>query len=299
MLPTELIGEEILDEFDLTGPQAASSYIPPSAKLAEEERFRRAQANSAPYSAPSTPKPAMQFSKVSSTLSIFSRSRSQPGTPRAGATVTASAGDAINKEDSFTATEKIPDLKIFDDCEGTDASTLHVTLTSETTTTLSPDVLLVAPVPQSDSRIAPALLLSNDRGHTTPISNISNPNGSPFRNTSPVPLAEVILQTQNRRRAQAQQQQQTSATGTVLSFPGGTGGGAAGGGAGGADGAGLGGLPQPQRQVVLPKGRFKSSPLVTLSDEKANDKDKEMEMNEAMEKILHLDHDLEKLKEGL
>ncbi|KAF8530139.1 hypothetical protein BU17DRAFT_22833, partial [Hysterangium stoloniferum] len=89
----ELIGEEILDEFDLTGPQAASSYVPPSAKRAAEEQSRRAHTALLPSTAPIATLPpgavknatgltSIQFPKVASSLNIFNRSRSQPGTPR-------------------------------------------------------------------------------------------------------------------------------------------------------------------------------------------------------------------------
>lgn len=148
------------------------------------------------------------------------------------------------------------------DSEGTDACTLHATLTSETGTTMITDGLLSAPAVHSDSR--PVLLLSNDRGRTTSISGGTTSTGS----FGPVPLTEAILQTQNRRRAQAQ-------SGNLGV---------------GAEGA----TPtQAQRQVMLPKGRFKSSPLATLPDER------EKEKASSDLATPELDSDLDGAKEGL
>ena len=273
----ELIGEEILDEFDLTGPQAASRYVPPSAKRAAEEQYRHSHPTAYAIPAPTplplpTPAvwgasglPTLQFPKVASSLNIFSRSRSQPGTPRVGPHQLPTADKDTEPWNGFSdiyAGGPYADR----DPEGTDGSTLRATLTSDTGTT--------ADVSALPTRRAPEILVSDEHGVAASVSVPPTPASS----LAPG-VTEAILQAQTRRRAQLQQQAH-SASSIVLP-------------AGSATLSTLGELQLPVPRQVS-KGRFKSSPLTAV----ALQADKE-DRGDAKEKVPGSDPNLAEPKDGL
>ncbi|GJJ14325.1 hypothetical protein Clacol_008589 [Clathrus columnatus] len=253
----ELIGEEIYDEFDLTGPQSASKYIPPAAVAGEEEEQIRRRSPVTEVPPPLKPtasmpavahathmttklSPGIQFPKVN----IFGRSRSQPGRPRspsAPSRTVPSIAEKVTEKDEYD--DRKDDEKGMTDTT-TDGTTLHPTLTIETDATLLPDGSTVSgsggdsmrlptialPTIVDEHERRPSIVSFAERGR------VSSAPGTP-RNHSPSTrnVTEAILQTQTRRRA------------AHLLPPGNT--------------AGVDASHPPAVRQVVPKGRFKSSPL--------------------------------------
>ncbi|KAF8582387.1 DUF21-domain-containing protein [Ramaria rubella] len=303
----ELIGEEILDEFDLTGPQAASSYIPPSARRAAEEQYRHTHSSSAPLPAPlAIPAvmavkgpgglPALQFPRVASSLNIFNRTRSQPGTPRfdvpglpeytpRGDGEKEFASNAVNgRSDAFETpgndSRTRSDANV--DNEGTDVTTLAGTFRSSDTGTNVTFAGTDSERGRDTGPRLPNIVVSDELGHgaTTLASTLSATGRSP----SPAPrVTEAILQTQTRRRAQLQQQAH-SASSILLPGPG---------------SLALGG--ELQLPVQLPKGRFKSSPLSPAPPRPVDGENKTSQGKEsdARDKVAESDPDLKEPKDGL
>ncbi|KAF8493569.1 hypothetical protein JB92DRAFT_2998552 [Gautieria morchelliformis] len=291
----ELIGEEILDEFDLTGPQAPSSYVPPSAKRAAEEQCRRFQAHSGsptPSATLTAPAPAvtrgaglptLQFPRVPSGLNIFSRARSQPGTPRVEAHAQAPDYMSARDKEKELGDEVVnaagvgvaTDGGIVPEPVDNDTATLRATLTSETDTTA------VWGPRNQDITSVPNILVSDEHGQPA----------SMHQQMSSAPIAprvtEAILQTQTRRRAHLQQQAQSQ---SAISLPVPT---ASGSLATGGD------LQLPAQRPG--KGRFKSSPLAPMPPRAAEDKDKGGETIEedGKKKVVEPDPNLRVPKGGL
>ena len=360
-VPTELIGEEILDEFDLKGPQAASFYVPPAARRAAEEQYmHRTPPGPHPTSLPE-PMPAattttsavrgagallttlpalptLQFPRVTSGLGIFSRARSQPGTPTgtpkgSGAGTPKDSGPGMPLPEYVYMREKEAlDLGSSEEDGGGDGKTTGTTTTAETHTvptmmlpTLTWDTGTTAAVPawnseddvyvravqaqrgvgggdEEDDNVMriPDILVSDEHGRISPAASTPGSGGSPLPT-----LTEAILQTQTRRRVQLQQQQQQAhhaqSTSGLMS---------AGGGGGGHE-------KQQQHQIAVPtvgqrqgpKGRFKSSPLVpnttamTTPPRVVGDLEEEEEEKNAgadiKDKVPDSDPDLEGPREGL
>jgi hypothetical protein len=226
--------------------------------------------------------PTLQFPRVPSGLNIFSRARSQPGTPRVEAPAPAPeyvpardnekelGGDGSNSgvgaaTDGGVVPESVDN--------GSYTTTLRATLTSETDKTA---VWGAQDRDGEDITSVPNILVSDEHGQPT----------SMQLQVSSAPIAprvtEAILQTQTRRRAQLQQQQAQSQSASSLPMPTGSG--------------LLGELQLPVRQV---KGRFKSSPLAPMSPRAAEDKDKGGEnIGDGKEKVAELDPSLREPKDG-
>ena len=249
---TELIREEILEEFDLTGTQAASSYVPPSARRAEEERSHRASTPTVPIVVPPG-KTSMQFLailKVASTLNIFNRSKSQPGTPRMEVT---RLPEDIKEQEKLKGVEDGDAFKMEKNNNDSEATTLKATLTSETGTTFAPG-MDSSHTNGSDPVRSPLSFSAPPKAVVVPSPSPCPPSPVPALQLVPAaplpsPLAEAILQMQTRRRAQATM---TSGPGETVAPP-----------------------PAQGGKVVVPRGMFKSSPLSPVADEGAKKRQKE------------------------
>lgn len=272
----ELIGEEIYDEFDLSGPHAASKYIPPAALTGqEEERSRRRLDSGRPTRpvSPTVPVPSapathrmtqgIQFPKVH----LFGRSRSQPGTPRtappAAATVEKRNEDQIN--DTLQLDSPSNDAKVTD---GTLDVTLHPASTFDTESTLMPEGSVVTGSGSEGTATLGTLPTFEDRERKP--SAMSFAERGRVRSTPGTPrghspstrggVTEAILQTQTRRRAAHMHSASSLGLNSVA-----------------ADTS----HPPVTRQVTS-RGRFKSSPLTPVtslapvpSHDEDSDKDKD------------------------
>jgi len=165
-------------------------------------------------------------------------------------------------------------LKMEKNNNDSDATTLKATLTSETGTTFAPG-MDSSPTDGSDPRTIPALLLPAPESRSRSVS-IAAPSvagtGTTARTSSPAPLAEAILQTQTRRRAQATM---TSGPSETVAPP-----------------------PAQGGKVVVPRGRFKSSPLSPVADEGVKEKG-EGEKENLKDKVPESDPQLKDPKDGL
>lgn len=291
---TELIGEEIYDEFDLTGPQAASKYIPPAAIAGqEEESFRRRNSHAVISSAPPSPTvstPAttnklaagIQFPKVH----LFGRSRSQPGTPRSTSSASHAPAAAAAVAEKLKEKGIKEDTKdgLDDDTKETDTTmdglTLRASSTLETDSTLMFDGSVTTPSANDANSIVPStparsLLPTFEEDRERKPSAVSYAERGRVRSTPGTPrgrspatragVTEAILQSQTRRRASQVQSPSNLGPNPTTA---------------GADSV-RSVVPQALRQAA-PKGRFKSSPLITLSplapvpsQDEDSDKDKD------------------------
>jgi len=120
----ELIGEEIYDEFDLSGPQAlpASTYLPPEAQAAVSAPTTSAavptmQSNAANAAASKSKPPSLKVPLPKMGVPSFGgfgilRSRSAPGTPRGSApSLPATTGPAASTTLAEAVGEKLEHIK--------------------------------------------------------------------------------------------------------------------------------------------------------------------------------------------